>query len=81
MQIIGQLLMGLFVGIVAKLLTPGRDPGGIIVTILLGMGGAWVGGRISESMGWARGKQGAGCLMSVVGAIILLILYRIIVGI
>ncbi len=78
MSIIGAIIIGLFVGIVAKLLTPGRDPGGWIITILLGLAGSFVAGFLARSMGWYQDGQPAGFLASVVGAIILLLLYRLV---
>jgi len=69
----------LVIGIIAKLLMPGKDPGGFIVTILLGVAGALVGGFIGRAMGFYGDGQGAGWLMSILGAIILLALYRMLV--
>lgn len=80
MGILSWILFGLVVGIIAKLLMPGRDPGGFIITILLGIAGALVGGFIGRAMGFYGPSQGAGWLMSIVGAIILLALYRLLVG-
>ena len=73
---IGWIIFGLFVGIVAKLLMPGRDPGGFIVTILLGVGGALVGGYIGRFFGWYGENEPAGFIMAVAGALVLLIGYR-----
>ena len=78
MSIIGAIIIGLLVGIVAKLLTPGRDPGGWIITILIGLSGSFVAGFLARSMGWYQEGQPVGFLASVVGAIILLVLYRLI---
>jgi len=72
------ILFGLVVGIVAKLLTPGRDPGGFILTTLLGIAGAVLGGYVGRALGFYGPNQAAGFLMSVLGAIILLLLYRFI---
>ncbi|MEO8257105.1 MAG: GlsB/YeaQ/YmgE family stress response membrane protein [Acidobacteriota bacterium] len=74
--VIGWIVFGLIVGVIAKMLMPGRDPGGFIVTILLGIVGAVIGGMIGRSLGWYGPNQGAGFLMSLLGAIILLVLYR-----
>jgi uncharacterized membrane protein YeaQ/YmgE (transglycosylase-associated protein family) len=74
--VVGWIIFGLIVGLVAKLLMPGRDPGGFIITMLLGMAGALMGGFIGRAFGWYGPNQGAGFLMSVVGAIVLLALYR-----
>jgi len=73
------LLIGLIVGALAKLIMPGRDPGGIIVTMLLGVAGALVGGLIGRAVGLYGPNQGAGFFMSLLGAIILLALYRMII--
>lgn len=76
MGILGWILFGLIVGALAKLVMPGRDPGGIIVTILLGIVGAVLGGFIGRTLGFYGPNQSAGWLMSIVGAILLLALYR-----
>ncbi len=76
MGILSWILFGLVVGVIAKLLMPGRDPGGFIITILLGIAGALMGGFIGRAMGFYGEGQGAGWIMSILGAIILLALYR-----
>ena len=76
MGILSWILFGLVVGVIAKLLMPGRDPGGFIVTILLGIAGALVGGFVGRAMGFYGENQGAGWIMSILGAIVLLALYR-----
>ena len=78
--IVGWIVFGLIVGVVAKLLMPGRDPGGMIITILLGIAGALVGGFIGRAMGLYGPQDVAGLLMSVVGAVVLLFLYRLLAG-
>jgi len=70
-------LIGLVAGAIAKLIMPGRDPGGIIVTMLLGIAGSLVAGYLGRLLGWYQPGQGAGLIMSVVGAILLLALYRL----
>ena len=80
MSIIGWILFGLIVGVVAKLLMPGRDPGGMIVTILLGIGGALVGGFIGRALGWYGEGDPVGFIMAVIGAVVLLLAYRKISG-
>ncbi len=75
--IVGWILFGLIVGVIAKLIMPGRDPGGIIVTMLLGIVGAVVGGFIGRSLGFYGPQQTAGWLMSIAGAIVLLMIYRL----
>ena len=77
LHMIGHAFFGLIVGVVAKLLLPGRDPGGIIVTALIGMVGGWVGGRIGRALGWYEEGHPAGFAMSVVGAMVLLVVYRL----
>jgi uncharacterized membrane protein YeaQ/YmgE (transglycosylase-associated protein family) len=77
MSIIGIIFIGLLVGLVAKLLMPGRDPGGFIITILLGIAGSFVAAWVGRYLGWYQEGEPAGFLASVVGAIILLILYRL----
>lgn len=70
------LLIGLVVGAVAKLLMPGKDPGGFIVTMLIGIVGALLAGFLGRAMGWYADGEPAGFIASVVGAILLLIIYR-----
>ena len=76
MGILSWILFGLVVGVIAKLLMPGRDPGGFIVTILLGIAGALIGGFIGRAMGFYGPTESAGWLMSILGSIALLALYR-----
>lgn len=76
MGILTWILFGLVVGVIAKLLMPGRDPGGFIVTILLGIAGALLGGFIGRAMGFYGPDQAAGWIISILGAILLLVLYR-----
>lgn len=75
--VLGWILFGLIVGAVAKLVMPGRDPGGIIVTMLIGIVGALVGGWLGQTLGWYGPNEGAGFFMSLLGAILLLWLYRV----
>ena len=77
--VIGWIIFGLIVGAIAKLVMPGRDPGGIIVTMLLGVAGALVGGWVGQALGWYRPGEGAGFFMSLLGAIVLLWIYRLVV--
>ena len=74
--ILSWIVFGLVVGALAKLIMPGNDPGGFIVTILIGIAGAMVGGFVGRAMGFDGPDQVAGYIMSIVGAIILLALYR-----
>ena len=76
MAILGWILFGLIVGALAKLVMPGRDPGGIIVTMLLGIAGAVLGGFVGRALGLYGEGEAAGFLMSFLGAVILLALYR-----
>jgi uncharacterized membrane protein YeaQ/YmgE (transglycosylase-associated protein family) len=76
MGVLSWILFGLVAGILAKLVMPGRDPGGFIVTILLGIAGALVGGFLGRATGLYAQGQTAGMLMSIVGAILLLVVYR-----
>ncbi len=77
---ISALIIGLIVGALAKFIMPGRDPGGIIVTILIGIAGSFVGTFIGRAIGLYRQGQGAGFIMSLLGAILLLWLYRMFVA-
>ena len=70
------IFFGIIVGVIAKFLMPGRDPGGFIVTILLGIAGAFVGSFLAQFVGWYGPGEQAGYLMSIFGAIVLLWLYR-----
>ena len=72
-------MFGLVVGALAKLVMPGRDPGGIIVTMLLGIAGALLGGFLGRAMGLYGPGEAAGFLMSFLGAVVLLLLYRMMV--
>jgi uncharacterized membrane protein YeaQ/YmgE (transglycosylase-associated protein family) len=76
MSIIGWIIFGLIVGAVAKLLMPGRDPGGFIVTMLIGIAGALLGGFLGRSLGWYGEGEPAGFVMAVLGSILLLVIYR-----
>jgi len=75
--VLGWIVFGLIVGAIAKLLMPGRDPGGFIVTILLGIAGALLAGWLGRALGWYGPADGAGYLMSIVGAIVILAIYHI----
>lgn len=78
--IVGWVVFGLIVGIIAKFLLPGKDPGGLIVTILIGIAGAVLGGYVGQTMGWYAEGETAGFLMSIGGALILLIINRLVFG-
>lgn len=77
MSVIVTLLIGLVVGVVAKFLMPGRDPGGLIVTTLLGIAGAFVANFIGQKAGWYSPGEPAGFLAAVLGAMALLLIYRL----
>jgi uncharacterized membrane protein YeaQ/YmgE (transglycosylase-associated protein family) len=80
MSFIWALIIGFIVGAVAKFIMPGKDPGGIIITILLGIAGSEVGTFLGRAIGWYGPNQGARFIGSVVGAIIILAIYRWYVG-
>ena len=80
MHIIGWIVFGLVVGIVAKFLMPGRDPGGFVVTALLGIVGAVLGGFVGRLIGLYRDGDAAGFVMAVIGSIIVLAIYRFTIG-
>lgn len=75
--ILGWIIFGLIVGIIAKLLMPGKDPGGFVITILLGIAGALLGGWLGRAMGLYTEGEGAGFFMALLGSILLLALYRL----
>jgi uncharacterized membrane protein YeaQ/YmgE (transglycosylase-associated protein family) len=77
MAILSTILVGLIVGAIAKLLMPGKDPGGFIITILLGIAGAFIASYLGQALGWYKAGQPAGWIMSIIGAMILLLLYRL----
>lgn len=70
------LIVGLVIGAIAKLLMPGKDPGGFIITMLLGVAGSFVAGFVGSQLGWYDPGQAAGLIASVIGAVILLAIYR-----
>jgi uncharacterized membrane protein YeaQ/YmgE (transglycosylase-associated protein family) len=80
MHFLWMLIIGLVVGALAKLIMPGKDPGGIIVTMLIGIAGALIAGFLGRAVGWYNEGEPAGFIASIVGAILLLIVYRMIVG-
>jgi len=80
LHLIGALIIGLIAGAIAKLLMPGRDPGGCIVTMLLGVAGAVVATYLGRAIGWYGSGEGAGLIGAVVGAVIILAVYRAVVA-
>jgi uncharacterized membrane protein YeaQ/YmgE (transglycosylase-associated protein family) len=77
---LGWIVIGALAGIIAKAIMPGKDPGGCIVTILLGVAGALLAGFIGNALGWYRAGEGAGFIAAIIGAIIILFVYRLIAG-
>ncbi len=80
MGLLMTILVGFIVGVIAKFLMPGRDPGGFIITILLGIAGAFVAGYLGQAFGLYAAGEPAGFLASIVGAMILLFIYRLAMG-
>lgn len=80
MSLLWEAIIGLIVGAVAKLLMPGKDPGGIWITMALGIAGSILATWLGQAVGWYQAGQSAGFIMSVIGAVVLLILYRLIRG-
>ena len=80
MQILWMLIIGLVIGAIARLMMPGKDPGGIVITVLLGVAGSLIAGFLGRSFGWYGTNESAGFIASIIGAIILLAGYRMVVG-
>jgi uncharacterized membrane protein YeaQ/YmgE (transglycosylase-associated protein family) len=80
MSLLAALVVGLIVGAIAKLLMPGRDPGGIIVTMLIGVAGALLATFLGRALNWYGPGQSAGWIASIIGAVVLLFLYRVFTG-
>ena len=74
------IIIGGIAGAIAKMLMPGRDPGGCLVTILLGIAGAFLAGWLGQSVGWYDAGEGAGFIAAIVGAFVILAVYRLFVG-
>ena len=72
------ILIGLIAGAIAKAIVPGRDPSGCLITILLGIGGAVLAGFLGQQLGWYRAGEGAGFLAAIVGAVLILFIYRLV---
>jgi uncharacterized membrane protein YeaQ/YmgE (transglycosylase-associated protein family) len=79
-SLLWEAIIGLIVGAVAKFLMPGKDPGGIIITMLIGIAGSILATKLGTMIGWYQEGQTAGFIMSVVGAVVLLLIYRVIKG-
>ena len=80
MGFLWSLIIGLVVGAIAKLLMPGKDPGGIIVTMLIGVAGALLAGFLGRALGWYVPGDTPSFIASIIGAMLLLLLYRLFVG-
>jgi uncharacterized membrane protein YeaQ/YmgE (transglycosylase-associated protein family) len=79
-HLLWEAIIGLIVGAIAKLIMPGKDPGGIFVTMLLGIAGALLAGWLGQAIGWYKEGQSAGFIASIIGALILLFIYRLFKG-
>ena len=80
MEILWMALVGLVVGALAKLVMPGRDPGGVIVTALIGLAGGLLAAVIGRAAGWYNHNEGAGFIASIIGAVLLLAVYRAVIS-
>jgi uncharacterized membrane protein YeaQ/YmgE (transglycosylase-associated protein family) len=80
LSLLWELIIGLVVGAVARFLMPGKNPGGIWITMIIGIAGSILATYIGRAIGWYQAAQGAGFIMSVLGAIVLLVIYRVIRG-
>jgi len=78
--ILAWIVIGGVAGAIAKLLMPGKDPGGCIITILLGIAGALLAGFIGRAIGWYQPNEGAGFIAAIVGAFLILLIYRLVLG-
>ena len=80
MEILWMLIIGLVIGALAKFIMPGKDPGGILITMAIGVAGALLAGLLGRSVGWYEAGESAGFIASVIGSIALLAIYRAVVG-
>ncbi|MEO6921156.1 MAG: GlsB/YeaQ/YmgE family stress response membrane protein [Collimonas sp.] len=80
MEILGTIIVGFIVGVIAKLIHPGRENMGFIVTTLLGIAGSFLAGYIGQALGWYHAGQGAGFIGSIIGAFVLLVIYGFVKG-
>jgi uncharacterized membrane protein YeaQ/YmgE (transglycosylase-associated protein family) len=80
LSLLWEMIIGLIVGALAKFLMPGKDPGGIWITMIIGIAGSILATYLGQAIGWYQAGQGAGFIMSVVGAILLLLIYRVMRG-
>lgn len=77
---VGWIFIGFFAGLIARMITPGRDPSGCIITIILGIAGAVLAGFLGQKLHWYEAGERAGFLAAIVGAVLILIVYRIVAG-
>ncbi len=80
LHLLWEAIIGLVVGALAKLIMPGKDPGGIFITMLIGIVGSFLATFLGQKLGWYGPDQSAGLIMSVVGAVVLLLIYRLFKG-
>jgi uncharacterized membrane protein YeaQ/YmgE (transglycosylase-associated protein family) len=80
MHILWMLVIGLIVGALAKLIMPGKDPGGVVITMLIGVAGSLLAGLLGRAAGWYGPGQSAGFIASIIGALVLLAIYRLFIG-
>jgi len=78
MTILWIIVIGFVIGLIARLLMPGRDPGGFIITIVLGIAGSFVATYIGQHFGWYRQGQPAGFIGAILGAVLILVIYRMV---
>jgi uncharacterized membrane protein YeaQ/YmgE (transglycosylase-associated protein family) len=78
LHLLWMAIIGLVIGALAKLIMPGKDPGGIFVTMLIGIAGSLLAGWLGRAVGWYQEGQSAGFIMSVIGAVVLLLIYRLV---
>jgi uncharacterized membrane protein YeaQ/YmgE (transglycosylase-associated protein family) len=78
MHILWTILIGLVAGAIAKLIMPGKDPGGLIITVLLGIAGSLIATYLGHLIGWYQAGQSAGFIGAIVGSILILLIYRLI---
>jgi uncharacterized membrane protein YeaQ/YmgE (transglycosylase-associated protein family) len=77
---LGWIVIGLLAGLIAKAITPGRDPSGCLITIVIGIAGAVLAGFLGQQLHWYRPGEGAGFLAAIVGAVLILLIYRMVAG-
>jgi len=80
LHLLWEAIIGLIVGAIAKFLMPGKDPGGIWITMAIGIAGSIIASFLGRAMGWYAPGESAGFIMSIIGALILLVIYRLLKG-